>query len=577
MTTSIIDSESVLALDIGSVNTRAALFDVVESQYHFIGMGVAPTTVNAPYRDVSEGALAAIVDLQAITGRVFMDKDARLLVPSQANGTGVDRMVVVYSAGPELRIVTAGLLGDVSLDSANRLASLVYGQVVDSLGLSDRRRPEQQVDALVRIDPNLIIMAGGTDHGANRSVLKLADLVVMLCRVLPVEKRPRVLYAGNASLAKRIKEGLEKWTRVETAPNVRPSLDNEDVFRSLDTLSGVVTDVRSGQFGGLQQLGSYTSLPPAPLAQGYGRIIRFLSQVYDPGKGVLGVDVGSRHTTLAAAFGKQFTMQVHPYGLGSGMQALIKAGRLEEIARWLPVKIGMSTLRDYLWQKTIHPGLIPTTNETLAMEQAAARVALQLSLSASQGRWAGRPNCFEPILASGSVFSRAAAPWQALLTLLDGLQPAGVTIAILDQNNLLGMLGAVAKVNPVLAVQVVESGALQNLGTVICPISDARPGVPIMRVRLEYEGGGETQVEIKQGSLVSLPVQPGQAAKIYLQALRRTLIDPVGRRSMLAFKILGGACGAVVDARGRPLQMSDDEAQNRALNKKWQAALGASA
>ena len=48
-------TDTVLAVDFGSANTRALLFDVVESVYRFVGYGEAPTTVNAPYRDASEG------------------------------------------------------------------------------------------------------------------------------------------------------------------------------------------------------------------------------------------------------------------------------------------------------------------------------------------------------------------------------------------------------------------------------------------------------------------------------------------------------------------------------------------
>ncbi len=46
--TSLVDAESVLAIDIGSLNTRTLLFDVVDGQYHFIASSTAPTTATAP-------------------------------------------------------------------------------------------------------------------------------------------------------------------------------------------------------------------------------------------------------------------------------------------------------------------------------------------------------------------------------------------------------------------------------------------------------------------------------------------------------------------------------------------------
>jgi activator of 2-hydroxyglutaryl-CoA dehydratase len=71
MTTSIVDAESVLAVDLGSVHTRVVLFDVVDGQYHFIASGMVPSTVNAPYSDVQEGVHAALEELRQVTGRVF--------------------------------------------------------------------------------------------------------------------------------------------------------------------------------------------------------------------------------------------------------------------------------------------------------------------------------------------------------------------------------------------------------------------------------------------------------------------------------------------------------------------------
>ncbi|MBK8794150.1 MAG: glutamate mutase L, partial [Holophaga sp.] len=54
-TSTVATAESLLAIDIGTINTRVALFDVVEGAYRFIAAGSAPTTVYAPYRNVTEG------------------------------------------------------------------------------------------------------------------------------------------------------------------------------------------------------------------------------------------------------------------------------------------------------------------------------------------------------------------------------------------------------------------------------------------------------------------------------------------------------------------------------------------
>jgi hypothetical protein len=125
-----------------------------------------------------------------------------------------------------------------------------------------------------------------------------------------------------------------------------------------------------------------------------------------------------------------------------------------------------------------------------------------------------------------------------------------------------------------LTVQVLESGAFLLLGRVICPVTEARYGTPVVRVKIVYEQGKETSLEVVQGAIVSLPVQPGQTANLYLQGLNRTLLDPYTQKSSLNFKVVGGACGVVIDARGRPLALPPDDARRRDLMKKWAMSLG---
>ena len=190
MTASIVDAESVLALDIGSIQTRALLFDVVDGQYRFISAGIAPSTAAAPFFDITEGVFQAIRRLQDLTARKLLDGKTQLIIPSQSDGSGVDQMTVTFSAGPGLRVVTLGLLEDVSLESATRLAASIPGQVVESIGLNDRRRTESQIDAIVKAKPDLILLAGGTDGGATRSLGRLVDLIHLTMQVIPRYKRP---------------------------------------------------------------------------------------------------------------------------------------------------------------------------------------------------------------------------------------------------------------------------------------------------------------------------------------------------------------------------------------------------
>ncbi|HEY9075879.1 MAG TPA: glutamate mutase L [Anaerolineaceae bacterium] len=570
-----VEVESVLALDIGSIFTRAILFDVVDGQYRFIASGTAPSTANAPFCDISEGMHTALTNLEQVTGQTLLDDRSQLILPTRStDGAGVDRMVITFSAGPELRLVVMGLLGEVSLDSANRLAAATYGKVVEKIALNDHRREDTQIDAIVRARPDLIILAGGTDQGASRSVLQMAEVAALACKVLPEGHRPQVIYSGNQVLAQKIKESLEGLTPTFVTPNVRPSIDFETLDAAQETLSKVVSDVRLQQLGGLASAAVMCSAPVRPTAYAFGRVMRFLSKLYDPVKGVLGVDIGSASTTLAAAYdGKLHLNVLRSYGMGSGLSGALAGLTPDEICQWLPVNLAQQTVMDYLWQKSLFPASIPMTSEALMIEQAALRALLRhavLQLSSRLGR--GEPG-FEPILASGTSIVQAATPFQSLLALLDGIQPVGVTTVVLDPNNLAAPLGAIADFNSLLPVQVFDSGAFANLGTVVCPVSRARVGTPIMRIRLDYEDGNTTQMEIRQGAILRLPVSTGQTVRLQLNGLRGTLVEPRKKLSSLGFKVTGGLCGIVVDARGRPLPQPTDLKRRIDLNRQWQQML----
>jgi len=573
MSNSIVDAESVLAVDVGNVNTRAMLVDVVEGEYRFIASGIAPSTANAPFKDIGEGVHRAIQNLQEIVGRTLIDSGNRLIIPSQENGSGVDRMLVTYSVGAELRVVVTGLLADVSLESARHLANTTFSRIVEMTGLNDRRRSEVLLDAILQAQPDLMILAGGTENGASRSVFKMAEITIMLCRLLPAEKRPEIFYAGNQALGKRIVEVLEKWTPTHMAPNVRPTIDVEDLSAAQDSLANVVTKIRQRQIGGLEALSQQVSSPPTPTANAFGRMINFLSKIYDSSKGVLGLNVGASATIIAASVAGKLSLNVLPYGQGNGVSSFMQADQLAEIAKWLPIHSTPEVIHDYLAQKVTFPGTVPMNAETLAIEQAIARQVIRRSFQQTLARYPDMGTTFEPIMASGAVLNMAPTPAQSLLMLLDGIQPTGVTTLVLDQNGILPGLGAIAKINQILPVQVLESGAFLNLGTVISPVSDARYGTPILRVRLEYDSGNDTRMDIRQGSINVLPLQNGQTARIHFQALRSVEITPGHPRELESFKIVGGACGAIIDARGRPVVLPADASRRREMLKKWSLVL----
>jgi hypothetical protein len=125
--------ESILAIDIGAVLTKAMLIARVEGAYRFVGRGEAPSTVEPPWLDVIAGVAHALEELTAITRRPLLDEHGRLITPEREDGKGVDVCVLTVSAAGPLRLLLMGLSADLSAASLQRAAASTYTQVVDVL------------------------------------------------------------------------------------------------------------------------------------------------------------------------------------------------------------------------------------------------------------------------------------------------------------------------------------------------------------------------------------------------------------------------------------------------------------
>lgn len=574
---------SVLAVDVGEVHTRAILFDIVEGRYRFLAAGIVPSLSTIPDRNIDISVRRAIDQLEEITGRKFLEEGEHLIIPERQDRTGVDAFVVTVSAGPPLKVIAIGLLEDISLRSARNLAQATYSQIVANLSLNDGLKPEERLDRILSHRPDLIVIAGGSENGTSKSLLRLVESVGLACALLPAEERPEVIYAGNQNLSVEVTKMLEPLTKVYLAPNIRPGLESEHLLPAIGIVEEAYRSVLSRLIPGAADLVKSSTTHLHPTAIAFARTIRFLSKVYDSSKGVLGIDLGASATTIAAAYSGDLTLRVYPqFGIGNELTNLTHPTWLSEVARWVPLEVSAEYIRDYIFNKALYPASVPVTGEDLAIEAALARYLLRESIASASGSFpkgltrttaAGLP-WFEPIIASGSVLTKTPSPGYSLLILLDALQPVGVTTIVLDQNNLTPALGAAGCLNSLLAVQILESSAFLSLGTVISPVSNARPGTPILRLKVTYESGDEVSFEVKQGNLETLPLPLGQAARIRLQPYQKTDVGLGGPGRGGSLRVVGGALGVVIDARGRPLKLPSDPLRRSDIYKKWLWTLG---
>ena len=78
---------SILATDCGSTTTKAILIEKRGEEYRLVNRGEAPTTVEAPFDDVTIGVLNATRELEDLTGRQLIH-DGKILTPSWMRSAG---------------------------------------------------------------------------------------------------------------------------------------------------------------------------------------------------------------------------------------------------------------------------------------------------------------------------------------------------------------------------------------------------------------------------------------------------------------------------------------------------------
>ena len=578
----ILEADTLLAVDVGTVNTRVSLFDVVDGRYRMVATGRASSTAGAPVFDVREGMHVALDEVSEITGRPFFDESDALVMPTTNSGAGVDAFVSTASAGPHVRTVLVGLMPGVSMESARRLASSTYLNVVDEIGLMDVRREAELVDAMLAAKPDLILMVGGTDSGATASVIRQIENVSLVISLLPTVERPALIFAGNTSLGASVAEHFQDTSKVTIVSNIRPDLEHEELGPARLKLAEIVNRLRSQRIAGFEDLNGWSGGYMMLTADAFGRVVRYLSQVYDPDKGVLGIDVGASHVTVAAAFDGVLNNKVHSdLGLGISLPGLLRYASVADVSRWLPTEVPDAEVRDYIFNKAIYPGTIPAELTDLHIEYALLRELVRAGLSLSRSDWAVGASSelmppLEPIIATGGAIARAPRPGYAALALLDAVQPRGITTLVLDPYNLVPAVGAAAGLLPMITVQVLESGSFVSLGTVVSPVGRGREGKPVLRIRIEPESGGEPiEGIVRFGQLVLLPLRQGEHARMTLRPEKGFDVGFGGRGKAGALRVAGGALGVIIDARGRPLELSKDPAHRRELNQKWLYDIGA--
>lgn len=180
----------VLLIDFGSTYTKVTAVDV-ESE-RLLGTADAYTTVQT---DVGEGLANALTKLREKIGPV--EFTARYACSSAAGG---------------LRMISSGLVPELTAEAA-RQASLGAGAKV--LKVYSFQLTEDDLDEILRLNPDIFLLVGGTDGGNSECILHNAHMLASGSFDFPV------VIAGNRSVAREC-ERILAGHEVYVCENVMP-------------------------------------------------------------------------------------------------------------------------------------------------------------------------------------------------------------------------------------------------------------------------------------------------------------------------------------------------------------------
>ncbi len=605
------DINVIVATDCGSTTTKAIMIErQPDGGYRQTFRGESPTTVEAPFEDVTMGVLNSFQELQELSGRRLLDENGRIIRPAK-NGEGCDIYISTSSAGGGLQMTVAGVVKNMTAESAARAALGAGAIVMETIACNDSRPAHEQIARIRSLRPDMIVLSGGVDGGTVDHVVELAELIAA------ADPKPRlghgfkipVIFAGNKDASGHVNALLGGKTSLFLCENVRPTLESENLKPARDKIHDLFMEHVMQQAPGYKKLMEMTDAPIKPTPGAVGDIVQKVAQMEKIN--VVGVDIGGATTDVFSVFDGVFNRTVSAnLGMSYSISNVLSEAGIENVKRWIPFDMDERELRNAIKNKMIRPTTIPQTLRDLIMEQAVAKEALRLSFvqhcafatslkGVAQERGIG--SAFDQtggnnsvvdmmrldlLVGSGGVLSHAPRRAQTAMALLDSFAPLGVTLLAVDSIFMMPHLGALADIHPEASAQVFMKDCMIPLGSAVAPAGRAKTGTPCLRVAGSLPDGRTIDKTYCVGDVEllcppSFSAEESVEVRSYERRKSRVELHPAkgfdvgaGNGVKMEAELSDGVVGVIIDCRGRPLELPAEEAVRREILSSVYSKLG---
>ncbi|HPU00947.1 MAG TPA: methylaspartate mutase accessory protein GlmL [Bacillota bacterium] len=355
-----------LLIDFGSTFTKVSLFSLDPPA--FIGAAQAPTTVESGLEEGLEAALGSF---------------------SAGELKGVSFKRACSSAAGGLRIVAVGLVPQLTVKAAREAALGAGARVLASYAYT---LSEEEIEEIRALQPDLLLLAGGTDGGDSKVILENA------ARIAAADLPVPVVVAGNKSAAGEAASLLRgKVPRVVVTANVMPEVNRLQVEPCRESIRELyLSEITRAK--GLDQVQQRVGLVmPTPLA------VMKAGELYwkSLGEDMVIVDLGGATTDVHSygegrprGGGRVVKGPPEPLvkrsvegdlGMRVSLPSLLEAIPPGELARSLPFAVDAGELEAYAQEAARCRKFLPRNERERAFEGAIAAAAIREALRRHAG------------------------------------------------------------------------------------------------------------------------------------------------------------------------------------------------
>lgn len=563
-----------LLLEIGERTTTALLIKNVVGHSRLVSRAHVPSTHKAPENNALNGVFAAIHKLEKLSNQILFSTDKDLILHTRQPGKGVDKFLISVSVGGLLKtIVVAPSIDDPAVESAVHLLQRFPSKLERVVTGKGNLDPAEHAAWMVEEKPDMVFIVGSDSNNrtTKNQIVKAAETIGIGIRQFSDANRPHVLYAASGHWVDEVEAALSLGAPLKTTPNLRPDARHEHVKPARVVIEELVSKNLLAGIPGLPELMRWFG--EIPLSRNEGLAIFGRYQAALANGPVLILDMDLNGLTMVFAKPKFTDLIVRPdLGVGKSLSNVESVVDIEALAEWLPYSAdtphGKEPLQIHLVNRSLFLNTVPQNQSEFELDMVMLQGLIRQGLLDALAAWgleADQPFSLNRLFVRGELLDMTSNHENLVKVLFNALQLQGECELYTDTHNAMALLGQLLEVEPTIAVDVIESDALQYLGWLVGLPGRGRRDKEA--INIEIIPVNNTQPDAKSSShsimwgdtsYVSL-TNSAEAHHAILRTKRR-----LGFTSTNKLENIEGLTARIwVDARGRPSILPDD------TNAQW--------